>query len=86
MRKPVFRTDDEWRTFVIIELMVLRKAIFELGILIAIIAVGAFAARWWQDAPITGAAIALIGAISFYRYSAKDCRRLTDSHFAAEKD
>jgi hypothetical protein len=86
MREPVFRTDDEWRTGLIIEVMVLRTAIFELGILIAIIAVGAFSARWWQDAPVTGAVIALIGTISFYRFSAKDCRRLTDIHFAAEKD
>jgi hypothetical protein len=86
MRKPVFRTDDEWRTSVIIELMVLRASIFELGILIAIIAVGAFAARWWQDAPITGAAIALIGAIYCYRHSVKERDRLVDHHFAADTD
>ncbi len=71
---------------IIIEVMVLRTAIFELGILIAIIAMGAFAAPWWQYAPITGVVIALIGAISFYRFSAKDCKRLTEIHWAARRD
>ena len=67
MHKPIFRTDDEWRTVVIMELVHLRISIFELGILIILIAVGAFAGRWWEGAPLTGAVIALIGAIYFYR-------------------
>jgi hypothetical protein len=54
MRKPVFRTDDEWRTIVIAELRGLRVALFELALLIAVIAVGASAARWWEYAPIVG--------------------------------
>ena len=45
MRKPVFRTDDEWRTIVIMHLIHLRTSIFELGLLIALIAVGISAAR-----------------------------------------
>jgi hypothetical protein len=47
MRKPIFRTDDEWRTIVIAELLGLRAALFELALLIAVIAVGAFG---WLDA------------------------------------
>jgi hypothetical protein len=86
MREPVFGSDDGWRTALIIEVMVLRTAIFELGILIAVIAVGASAARWWQGAPVAGAVIALIGAIIFYTYAAKDCKRLTDVHWAARRD
>jgi hypothetical protein len=86
MREPVFGSDEGWRTAIIIEVMVLRTAIFELGILIAIIAVGAFAAPWWQYAPVTGAVVALIGAIIFYRFSAKDCKRLTDIHWEARRD
>jgi uncharacterized membrane protein len=86
MREPVFGSDDGWRTAIIIEVVVLRAAIFELGILIAIIAVGASAARWWQGAPAAGAVLALIGAIIFYWYSAKDVKRLTEIHWKARRD
>jgi len=86
MSEPVFGPDDGWRTALIIEVTVLRTAIFELGILIAIIAVGASAARWWQDAPVAGAVIALIGAIIFYMFSAKDVKRFTEIHWKARRD
>jgi hypothetical protein len=86
MGEPVFGSNDAWRTAIIIEVTVLRTAIFELGILIAIIAVGAFAARWWQGAPITGAIVALIGAIIFYRYAAKDVKRFTEIHWKERRD
>ena len=86
MRTPIFRTDDEWRTVVIMELVHLRISIFELGILITLIAVGAFAGRWWEGAPLMGAVIALIGAIYFYRDSEKEWTRLRRLHFAADAD
>jgi hypothetical protein len=86
MCKPVFRSDDEWRTAVIIELLSLRTALSEVAILIAVIAVGASTARWWADAPIAGAAMALIGAIYSYRHYSKARDRLVDRHFAADAD
>jgi hypothetical protein len=86
MRKPVLRTDDEWRTTVIAELLGLRAALFELALLIAVIAVGASAARWWEGAPIAGAAIALISAIYCYRHALKERDALVNQHFAADAD
>ena len=86
MRKPVFHTDDEWRTIVILELLGLRAALFELALLISVITLGASAARWWEGAPIVGAAIALIGAIYCYRHSVKERDRLVEQHFAADAD
>jgi len=86
MHEPMFGTDDEWRTAVIIELVHLRISIFELAILIALIAVGAFAARWWEGAPIAGAVMALIGAIYFYRHSEKEHTKLSNDFFLAKKD
>jgi len=86
MRKPIFRTDDEWRTTIIIELLGLRTTLFELAILIAVIAVSASAARWWEGAPTLGAAIALIGAIYCYRHSVKERDALVGRHFTTESD
>jgi hypothetical protein len=65
---------------------IVRAALFELALLIAVIAVGASAARWWEGAPIAGAAIALISAIYCYRHALKERDRLVDQHFAADAD
>jgi hypothetical protein len=86
MRKPVFRTDDEWRTIVIMHLIHLRTSIFELGLLMGLIAVRISAARWWDGAPIMGAVIALIGAIYFYNHSENEWVRLQRQHFEADAD
>jgi hypothetical protein len=68
MRKPVFRIENEleWRTLALLEIVHLRCAIFELGLLIAIIAIGASTARWWDGAPVVAAVITLLGAAFCY--------------------
>jgi len=45
MREPIYKSDDEWRTVVILNLIGLRKSICELCGIVADIAFGAFAAR-----------------------------------------
>jgi hypothetical protein len=86
MREPVYKSADEWRTVVIMNLVHLRQTIHELGFIVAVIAVGAFAGKWWEYAPITGAAIALVSAIVAYRVDDKDYQKLADIHFAADTD
>ena len=83
MRAPVFRTDDEWRTVVVMHLVHLRCSVFELGLLIAVIALGISAAKWWDGAPITGAIIALLGAAFFYKDATREWTRLANLHVAA---
>jgi hypothetical protein len=86
MREPLYKTDDEWRTAVIMNLAQLRRTIYELGVFIAALAVGAFATRLWPDGPIIIAAVVLIAALIAYRMAAKDYTKLANLHSAAEKD
>jgi hypothetical protein len=86
MRERVYQSDDEWRTVVILNLVGLRKSICELGGIVAVIAFGAFAARWWDYAPIFGAGVALFGAVAAFRTAGVDYEKLADLHFAADRD
>jgi hypothetical protein len=86
MRVPIYESDDEWRTVVILNLVGLRKSICELGGIVAVIAFGAFAARWWDYAPILSAVVALIIAVSAFRTAGIDYQKLADLHFAADRD
>ncbi len=86
MRVPIYGSDDEWRTVVILNLVGLRKSICELGGIVAVVAFGTFAARWWDYAPIFGAGVALIMAVSAFRAAGIDYQKLADLHFAADRD
>lgn len=86
MGEPSYKTDDEWRTAVIMNLVHLRRAIHELGVLIAGLALAASFAKWWPDGPTTITAFLLIGALVAYRTAAKDYTKLANLRFAAEKD
>ena len=68
------------------ELLSLRRSVFEFGFLIAIIAMGMAVAKWWDGAPIAATVIAFLGAIFFYRDAAKAWDRLADLHMAADID
>jgi hypothetical protein len=52
MRRQVYETDDEWHTVVVMNLVHLRRSIYELGFLIAVIALGAAFTKWWEDAGV----------------------------------
>jgi len=86
MRKPIFRTDDEWRTVVVMELLSLRRSVFEFGFLISIIAMGMAVAKWWNYAPMAAAVISFLGAVFFYKGAVKDWNRLADLHVAADME
>jgi hypothetical protein len=86
MRNPIYESDDEWRTVVILNLVHLRQSLYELSFIVAIIAVGAFAARWWDYAPIAGAGVALFGSTIAYRTAVKDYEKLAEMHFGADQD
>jgi hypothetical protein len=86
MREPIYESDDEWRTVVILNLVGLRQSIAELGSIVAIIAVGAFAAQWWENAPIVGALLAMFIAIGAFGRATKDYKKLAALHFEADVD
>lgn len=83
MRKPVYTSEDQWRTIVIMNLVHLRRTISGLAVIIAFLAVGAFVSQWWNYASAIVAVIALIATIVKYRTDAKDYEILLNLHFSA---
>jgi hypothetical protein len=59
----VYQSDDEWRIVVIMNLVKIREAIYELGVGIGFVAVGAAFDKWWDGAFRLGAAAALLSLL-----------------------
>ena len=85
MRKPVYLSDDEWRTVVILNLIRLRQSIHHLAAIVGLIAVGTFAGRWWGMAPIGAASLAFVVAISAYFREEGHFQKLDDLHAEADR-
>jgi hypothetical protein len=85
VRKPLYQSDDEWRTVVIMNLVHLRQAIYEVGVTIGIIAVGVAANSWWDGAFIGASVIAAVAGFASAYQARRDLSRLTNLHFAADE-
>jgi hypothetical protein len=60
MAELTFRTDDEWRIAMAMQIIKLELAVYEVGIAIMLVAVGAFVGSyWWHYGLIVGAALGL---------------------------
>ena len=60
---PVYQSDDEWRIVVVMNLVKIREAIYEVGVAFGFIAVGAAFDKWWDGAFRIGAAAALLSML-----------------------
>ena len=60
---PVYQSDDEWRIVVVMNLVKIREAIYEVGVAFGFIAMGAAFDKWWDGAFRIGAAAALLSML-----------------------
>jgi hypothetical protein len=72
----VYQSDDEWRIVVIMNLVKIREAIYELGVGIGFVAVGAAFDKWWDGAFRLGAAAALLSLLVAALTARKHCAGL----------
>jgi hypothetical protein len=60
---PIYQSDDEWRIVVIMNLVKIREAIYEVGVALGFVAAGAAFDKWWDGAFQLGAAAALLSTL-----------------------
>jgi hypothetical protein len=60
---PAYESEDEWRIVVIMNLVKLRQAIYEIGVALGFAVVGAALDKWWSGAFVVGAVTALISLL-----------------------
>ena len=61
---PVYQSDDQWRTALIMNLIRLRQALYELGVAAGCIALGFAFNAFWEWAFVVGAGMALLVSAS----------------------
>jgi hypothetical protein len=63
MRMPIYESEDEWRVVAVMNLVRIRRSVYEIGFGIAVVAVGFSLSGWWTGAPIVASAFMGIGTL-----------------------
>jgi hypothetical protein len=88
----MYQSDEEWRIAVIMNLVEIRKAIYEVasvlgfvGVAVGFVAVGAAFDKWWGGAFRVGAAAALVLALVVVRVATKFARAAIKDYERVQK-